>query len=147
MNPILVSLNLGLLAAFYTFIGGLTSYIIYYLFEDAGENWEHRSLAYQLADVLTELFLIATVGFWFTYNIKNYPPLVPMSREMDALVDTYVSAIFYGYSMFIFMEDLTKKLKFLYNRAFKKNFDKLFPETSIIDKFLRKTDSNNSVYN
>lgn len=140
MNVFLVSLNIGLLAAFYTAIGGLTSYIIYYLFEDHGDTWEKRSLIYQFADVLIEITLVGMVGFWFTYNIKEYPPLVPMSREMDALVDTYISAVFFGYAMFIFLEDLTKKIKFLFDRLLKKNFEKVFPEGSILDIVSRKTD-------
>ena len=140
MNVFLVSLNIGLLAAFYTAIGGLTSYIIYYLFEDHGDKWEKRSLMYQFADVLIEITLVGMVGFWFTYNIKEYPPLVPMSREMDALVDTYISAVFFGYAIFIFLEDLTKKIKFLFDRLLKKNFEKVFPEGSILDILSRKTD-------
>ena len=147
MNVALVSLNIGLLAAFYTAIGGLTSYIIYYLFEDHGDKWEKRSLMYQMLDILVEITLVGMIGFWFTYNIKEYPPLVPMSREMDALVDTYISAVFFGYAIFIFLEDLTKKIKFMFDRLLKKNFEKIFPEGSILDVFSRKTDSNKSVEN
>lgn len=147
MNVILVSLNIGLLAAFYTTIGGLLSYVIYYLFEDHGENWEKRSLLYKLADVIIELTIVGIVAFWITFTVKEYPPLVPMSREMDALVDTYISAVFFGYSMFIFLDDLTKKIKHMYMAIFKKDFDKIFPEGSILDVFSRKTDSTKSMNN
>jgi hypothetical protein len=147
MNVLLVSLNIGLLAAFYTTIGGLLSYIIYYLFEDHGDAWEKRSFLYKFADVLIELTIVGIVAFWVTFTIKEYPPLVPMSREMDALIDTYISAVFFGYSMFIFLDDLTKKIKSLFSSIFKKNFDKIFPEGSILDVFSRKTDSTKSVDN
>jgi hypothetical protein len=147
MNVILVSLNIGLLAAFYTTMGGLLSYIIYYLFEDHGDKWEARSFVYKLADILIELTIVGIVAFWVTFAIKEYPPLVPMSREMDALVDTYISAVFFGYSMFIFLDDLTKKIKHMYSLLFKKNFDKIFPEGSILDIFSRKTDATKSVDN
>lgn len=147
MNVIFVSLNIGLLAAFYTSVGGLLSYVIYYLFEDHGEKWEKRSLLYKITDIVIELTIVGIVAFWVTYNIKEYPPLVPMSREMDALVDTYVSAVFFGYSMFMFLDDLTKKIKHVYSVLFKKNFDKVFPEGSILDVFSRKTDSIKSVEN
>jgi hypothetical protein len=147
MNTILVSLNIGLLAAFYTTMGGLLSYIIYYLFEDHGDKWEARSFLYKLTDILVELTIVGIVAFWVTFAIKEYPPLVPMSKEMDALVDTYISAVFFGYSMFIFLDDLTKKIKHMYSILFKKNFDKIFPEGSILDIFSRKTDSTNSVVN
>lgn len=147
MNVILVSLNIGLLAAFYTSMGGLLSYIIYYLFEDHGDEWEARSFLYKLVDILVELTIVGIVAFWVTFAIKEYPPIVPMSREMDALVDTYISAVFFGYSMFIFLEDLTKKIKHMYSILFKKDFDKIFPEGSILDIFSRKTDSLKSVAN
>ena len=136
MNIFLVSLNIGLLAVFYTAIGGLTSYMIYYLFDDHGDKWEKHSLPYQIFDVVVEITLVGMVGFWFTYNVKEYPPLVPMSREMDYIVDTYISALFFGYSMFIFLEDLSKKIKSIYTKLLKKNFEKIFPEGSIFDFFL-----------
>jgi len=148
MNIFLISLNIGLLAVFYTAIGGLTSYMIYYLFDDHGDSWEKRSMGYQLMDVVTEITLVGMIGFWFTYLIKGYPPLVPMSSEMDSLVDTYISAVFFGYSIFIFLDDLTKKIKSIYGRLLQKNFDKIFPEGSIFDYVLpRKTDSPKSVSN
>jgi len=148
MNIILVSLNIGLLAAFYTTIGGLLSYVIYYLFEDHGDKWEkERSFLYKLTDVLVELTIVGVIAFWITFTIKEYPPMVPMSREMDSLVDTYISAVFFGYSMFIFLDDLTKKIKHLYSLLFKKNFDKIFPEGSILDIFSRKTEETKTVEN
>lgn len=139
MNTGLVSLNVGLLAVFYTLVGGLVSFIIYYLFEDHGEEWEKRPVWYQLLDISLELTLVGLVGFWFTYNIKEYPPLVPMSRSMDALVDTYVSAIFFGYAIFIFLEDLAKKIKYFYNLTLKKSFERVLPDGVLI-YLLRKTD-------
>lgn len=147
MNVFLVSLNIGLLAAFYTTVGGLLSYVIYYLFEDHGDSWEKRSFLYKLTDIFVELTIVGIVAFWVTFTIKEYPPIVPMSKEMDALVDTYISAVFFGYSMFIFLEDLTKKIKHMYSILFKKNFDKIFPEGSILDILSRKTDSTKSVAN
>lgn len=148
MNIFLISLNIGLLAVFYTAIGGLTSYMIYYLFDDHGDKWESHPLWYQILDIVVEITLVGMVGFWFTYNIKEYPPLVPMSKQMDSLVDTYISAVFFGYAIFLFLEDLTKKIKSTYDKLLKRNFDKIFPEGSIFDFFLmRKTDSYKSVVN
>lgn len=141
MNISLISLNIGLLAVFYTVLGGLLSYVIYYLFEDHGDDWEKRSFAYKLTDVLVELTIVGVIAFWVTLGIKDYPPLVPMSREMDSLVDTYISAVFFGYSMFMFLDDLTKKIKSLFATIFQKNFDKIFSEGSVLDLvFSRKTD-------
>jgi uncharacterized membrane-anchored protein len=146
MNVVFVSLNIGLLAVFYTAMGGLLSYIIYYLFEDHGDEWEKRSLLYKIVDVIVELTLVGIVAFWVTFTIKEVPPLVPMSKDMDSLVDTYISAVFFGYSMFMFLDDLTKKIKHMYSILFKKNFDKIFPEGSVLDIFFsRKTDSTKTI--
>jgi uncharacterized membrane-anchored protein len=146
MNIVFVSLNIGLLAVFYTAMGGLLSYIIYYLFEDHGDEWEKRSLLYKIVDVIVELTLVGIVAFWVTFTIKEVPPLVPMSKDMDSLVDTYISAVFFGYSMFMFLDDLTKKIKHMYSILFKKNFDKIFPEGSVLDIFFsRKTDSTKTI--
>lgn len=148
MNVFLVSLNIGLLAAFYTTVGGLLSYVIYYLFEDHGDKWEKsHGLLYKIFDVIVELTIVGVVAFWVTFVIKEYPPIVPMSKSMDELVDTYISAVFFGYSMFIFLEDLTKKIKHIYDQIFKEKFDKIFPEGSILDILSRKTDSQKSVDN
>lgn len=134
MNVGLISLNIGLLAAFYTTVGGILSYIIFYLFEDHTEKWEKdHSLLYQIFDVVVEVTFVGLVAFWVTFVIKEAAPLVPMTRSMDSLVDTYISAVFFGYSMFIFLDDLTAKIKFIFDKIFKNSFDKLFPEGSIID--------------
>jgi len=139
MNIALISFNVGLLAVFYTLLGGLASFVIYYLFEDHSEEWEKKSIWYQLVDIVLELSLVGLAGFWFTYNIKEYPPLVPMSKTMDVFVDTYVSAIFFGYSIFIFMDDLTKKIRYVYNVALKDPFERILPD-GILVALLRKTD-------
>ena len=143
----LISLNVGLLAAFYTALGGFLSYLIYYLFEDHTENWEkNHSLVYQIVYVLIEITIVGLVAFWITFTFKEAAPLVPMSKQLDSLVDTYISAVFFGYSMFIFLDQLTSKIKFVFNTMFQKHFDKfLFEDGSILDvpfKLLsRKTDA------
>jgi len=146
-NFMLISFNIALLAVFYTSLGGFLSYLIYYLFEDHNENWEdNRSLVYQLIDVIIELSIVGIIAFWVTYGFKEAAPLVPMSKDLDSLVDTYISAVFFGYSMFMFLDQLTSKIKYVFNKLFKSYFDKvLFPDGSILDipaKLLsRKTDT------
>lgn len=147
MNKLLISLNIGILGIFYTMLGGLVSYIIYYLFEDHSKTWEESSLAYQIFDIFTEITIIGVTSFWITYWIKNYPPLVPMTKQMDSMIDTYTSSIFFTFSMFLFLDDLSKKIQFIYNRLLKRDFEKIFPEGSIFDFFSRKMDRSKSVDN
>jgi hypothetical protein len=140
MNTVLVSLNIGLLGVFYTALGGLVSYVIYYIFEDHSPEWESRSLSYQIFDIVVEITIIGIIAFWITYFIKDYPPLVPMTKSMDSMIDTYTSSLFFTFSMFLFLDDLSKKIRFIYNKLLKKDFDNIFPEGSIFNFFSRKMD-------
>jgi len=65
------------------------------------------------------------------------------------LVDGHISGIFFIFAVFVFMDHLTEKLKFVFNKLFSSTFDKLFPQYgSIVDLSLsyrppRKTDKYN----
>ena len=109
-----VSFNVGLLALFYTVFGGLISYALYFFVDVHDDAWESSSIAYKLYDTGLELVLIALLAFWPMYYINKAPPIIPVSREMDELVDTYISGIFFVYAMFIFLNDLEAKIKSLY---------------------------------
>uniref|UniRef100_A0A6C0EP35 Uncharacterized protein n=1 Tax=viral metagenome TaxID=1070528 RepID=A0A6C0EP35_9ZZZZ len=122
-----VTLNTGILAIFYTAIGGIVSYLLYYFVDEHNEEWEQRSTLYQVGDVSLQLAVIGTIIFWITYIIKEAPPIFHVSRELDALVDTYMSGVFFAYSMFLFIDFLDSKIKFLYHKAFDRHFEKMFP--------------------
>ena len=141
MNPLLVSLNIGLLTVFYTALGGLVSYVIYYLFEDHSPEWEKKTIVYQIFDISAELTIVGIFAFWITYIVKEYPPVVPMSKQMDSMIDTYTSSIFFTFSMFLFLDDLSKKIRFMYNKLLKRDFDKVFPDGSILEVPLRKMET------
>jgi hypothetical protein len=109
-----VSFNVGLLAIFYTVFGGLFSYGLYFFVDVHDCVWETQSLWYKLYDTGLELVIIGLFAFWPMYYINKAPPVIPVSREMDQLVDTYISGIFFVYAMFIFLDDLASKIKSLY---------------------------------
>ena len=134
-----VTLNTGILSIFYTAIGGLISYILYYFVDKHDEEWEKKSTLYQVSDVSIQLALIGTIAFWLTYIIKEAPPIFPVSKELDALVDTYISGVFFAYAMFLFIDFLDSKLKFIYHKVFDIHFEKMFP--------LRKTNKKKSNVN
>ena len=69
------TLNISILALFYTFIGLLMSVLLYHLFDDCDETWKSEKLAYQLGDIFVELGIIGTVAFWTTYVIRDYAPI------------------------------------------------------------------------
>ena len=122
-----VTLNTGILAIFYTVIGGIVSYLLYYFVDEHDEEWERRSTLYQVGDVSLQLASIGIIAFWITYIIKEAPPIFPVSRELDSLVDTYMSGVFFAYAMFLFIDFLDSKIKFLYHKVFDTHLEKMFP--------------------
>ena len=129
-----VSMNASLLAIFYTMLGVFISYILYYLFDEYNEKWEKRSISYKLLDVSVEISLIAVIACWSAHIIELAPPIFPVRTELDVLVDTFVSGIFYIFAVFLFMDSLTGKLKFLFHELFEVHFTRIFPKHgSIID--------------
>jgi hypothetical protein len=146
-----LSLNVGILAIFYTVLGGVLSYIMHHLFDEFDKDWKYKSLSYQMFDVCVELVLIGLVAFWTIFYIRDAPPVFPVSKEMDSFVDSYVSGIFFSFSLFLFFGDLESKIKYLYEKAVDPIVKKNFPtKGSILDGSLtyesRKTDKSKSTY-
>lgn len=129
-----VTLNVSILAVFYTALGGIISYLLYYFVDEHDEEWEKKSTMYQLYDVSFQLGLIGVLAFWFTYIIKEAPPLFPVSKELDSLVDTYISGVFFAYAMFLFIEYLDSKIKFLYHKIFDSQIAKFVPSRKMEKK-------------
>ena len=129
-----VSMNASLLAIFYTMLGVFVSYILYYLFDEYNEKWEKRSISYKLLDVSVEISLLSVIAFWSAQLIEISPPIFPVRKQLDILVDTFVSGIFYIFAVFLFMDSLTGKLKYLFHELFEVHFSNIFPKYgSIID--------------
>jgi hypothetical protein len=136
-----VTLNAAALAIFYTMLGVLVSYILYHLFDSFDEKWKkERSLAFKLTDVSLEISILSIIAFWSAHIIELAPPLFPVRKELDTLVDGYISGIFYIFAIFVFVDELTDKLKYLFNEMFGIHFSKYFPgHGSIIDLSLSYT--------
>jgi hypothetical protein len=121
-----VSLNAVILALFYTLFGLFISFVLYYLFDEFDEKWKERSIYYQLADVSTEIALLAIVSFWSAHVIEWAPPFFHVRKVLDTLVDEYISGIFFIFAVFIFMNQFTDKLKYLFEKKVGPHFDKVF---------------------
>jgi len=146
-----VTANAAALAIFYTLLGVLISFVLYHVFDEYDDNWKKRSSMFQVADVSLEISILSVIAFWSAHMIELAPPLFYVRKSLDVLVDGYISGIFYIFAVFIFMDDLTEKLKFLYNSYFGKHFKTLFPQYgSILDLSLsytppRKTNESKTV--
>jgi hypothetical protein len=145
-------LNIAVLSIFYTTIGGILSYIMYYLFDEFDETWEKKSIWYKFYDIIVELSLVGSVAFGLTYYMELTPPIFKISKKLDTLMDDYISGLFFAFAMFIFLDDLSQKIKYIFSSNLSEYFDKYLPDKgSILDLSLhyssRKTDSDKSVVN
>jgi H+/Cl- antiporter ClcA len=143
-----VGTNAIFLAIFYTIFGAVLSYVMYHLFNEFDDEWKQKTLLFQLGDVGLEVSILASVALWSTEIIKIAPSFLPVRKELDLLVDNYISGIFFIFAVFVFMDQLTEKLKYLFARILGPTFNKIFPQYgSIIDLSLsyspRKTDKDN----
>lgn len=112
---IFMSLNASVLAILYTIFGALISYFFYHIFDDFDEKWRERSELYKFADVLVEIVAIALAAFWSSQLIQQLPPLFSVKKHLDIMVDSYISGIFFIFAMFLFLDELTEKLRFLHD--------------------------------
>jgi hypothetical protein len=136
-----VTMNSAVLAMFYTLLGVFVSYVLYHLFDSYDDVWiKERSTTFKIVDVSLEVSILAVVAFWSAHYIKIAAPFFPVRRELDTLVDGYISGIFYIFAIFVFMDELTEKLKHLFHELFNAPFSKYFPQHgSIVDMSLSYT--------
>lgn len=135
-----VTINASLLAIMYTVFGALISYVFYHIFDEFNDDWKKRSEAYKITEVTVEVVIIANIAFWSAQYIELLPPFMRVRKELDTLVDGYISGIFFIFAMFLFIDQLTEKLKYLYHDYLEEHAGRIFPQYgSIIDLSLSYT--------
>jgi len=137
-----VTTNIALFSIMYAMAGGFLSFVLYYLFDtyDPPESteWEKKGLAFQFTDIALEISIIGLVAFWLVYFINVSTPIIPIRKGLEDFVDSYTSGLFFMFAIFIFLEDFSNKMKYLFKHFLGNVFDKVFPaEGSIIDGSLR----------
>lgn len=145
--------NIVILAIFYAFLGAFVSFVFYYFFDEyeptdkdpVKTKWGTYSGWYQLYDVCVEIALISLASFWTTYTVNTTTYIIPVRNELSPFIDSYTTGLFFMYTIFLFLNDLSNKLTFLYETYVGTHFDWLLPnEGSILDFSLkygpRKTD-------
>jgi len=140
-----LTFNSSAVALIYTFLGALVSFVLYHLFDEFNDEWRNQTTFYKFRDVILELCIMALVAFWSSYIIIVLPPILYVREVLDNLTDNYSSNIFYIFAIFIFLDDLTEKLKFLYLENLGPWFEEIFPKYGSISDFSlsyspRKTD-------
>jgi hypothetical protein len=141
-----LTFNSTIVALIYTALGALVSFMLYYIFDEYNDEWKEKPSFYKFLDVTLEISILALVSFWSSYIIITLPPILFVRQALDSLTDNYSSNLFYIFAVFIFLDDLTEKLKHLYNDVLGPVFDKIFPQYGSITDLslsytpLRKTD-------
>ena len=138
------TLNIAILACFYTVFGALISYLLFHLFDDCDEEWKRTSFVYKLIDVGAELSLVGIIAYWTMTIIRENPPIFRISRNLDRDIDTYISGIFFAFAMFLFLDDLSAKIQFMYKTHLETHFVKIIPEKWSIMKACMQTGKTNA---
>lgn len=121
-----ITINTGILVIFYTIFGGLLSYMLYYIFDEHDKEWEKQTRFYQISTVALELIIIAIIGIWTAIIINDAPPVFHVSKKWDSFVDNYIAGVFFAFSMFLFLDNLSSKLRFIYHDILGKEEQHLF---------------------
>ena len=122
-----VTLNTGLLAVFYTIFGGILSYVLHYIFDQHDDTWEAQPTWYQVSTVSVEVAIISVIGLWVSVLTKYAPPIFHVSKYWDRLSDSYVAGVFFAFAMFLFLNDLSTKIRHLYYKLLDPHFERMFP--------------------
>jgi hypothetical protein len=137
-----VTANIAIFSVFYALAGGFLSFVLYYLFDSynppESTEWETKGLAFQFTDIALEISIIGLVAFWLVYFINVSAPIIPVRKGLEDFVDSYTSGLFFMFSLFIFLQEFSNKMRYVFNHFLGNVFDKVFPaEGSIIDGSLR----------
>jgi hypothetical protein len=140
-----VTANIAMFTLVYTVAGAVLSYVLWYAFdpydvndETSKKEWENKGLAFQIYDIVVELILIAITAFWLTYYLDTAAPIIPIRRGLEDFIDSYTSGMFFMFAVFIFLDDLPSKLKYIFNTLLGDFFDYWVPEEgSILDLSVR----------
>jgi hypothetical protein len=132
--------NIAIFASLYTLAGGLMSFFLYYMFDmydpdkQKGVEWEKKGLPFQVFDVAVEIAIVGVGAFWLVYFINTSAPIIPIRHGLEDFVDSYTSGMFFMFAVFMFMSDLSHKLKYLFELGLGEMFDHYLPEQgSILD--------------
>jgi hypothetical protein len=113
-HGISLTINLIVLSIFYVVIGFLVSYIIGLLFPDYTEEWKKEPLWLRLADVTAEVSLLVVASFWVTYFARFVIPVIPLKASLEYYLEQYAGNTMFIYAIFIFFNDLSDKLIYLF---------------------------------
>ena len=133
-DAFLMSVDITVIGLLYTGLGIFISFIIYYLFEEFEEDWTSKTTTYQIIDIVLELTIVILCAFWISYIIRKFPRLLPIPPEQAFMIDTYAIEVFFLFALFLFLDGMTNKMKYMQEKLFGQHFNAIFPmHGSIVD--------------
>jgi hypothetical protein len=143
-DALAVTANIIIFSLLYATAGAILSFVLYYTFdmydpkENQGMEWETKGVPFQLFDVIVEISIISVVAFWLVHYINTSAPIIPVRRGLEKFIDSYTSGLFFMFTIFIFLDDLGEKLKYIFHLTLGSTFDVVFPaEGSVLDGTLK----------
>ena len=109
-----LTINLVVLGLFNAGLGFFVSYAIGVLFPDFTDEWKKEPAWIQWSDVIAEISLLVIAAFWVTYLVRFIIPIVPLRPALEHYVEQYAGNFMFLYAIFIFFDDLSDKMIFLF---------------------------------
>ena len=109
-----LTINLVILGLLNAALGFFVSYGIGLLFPDFTDEWKKEPAWVQWSDVITEVSLLVIAAFWVTYLVRFIIPVVPLRPSLEHYIEEYGSNFMFLYAVFIFFDDLSDKMLFLF---------------------------------
>ena len=109
-----LTINLVILGLLNAALGFFVSYGIGLLFPDFTDEWKKEPAWVQWSDVITEVSLLVIAAFWVTYLVRFIIPVVPLRPSLEHYIEEYGSNFMFLYAIFIFFDDLSDKMLFLF---------------------------------
>ena len=109
-----LTINLVILGLLNAALGFFVSYGIGLIFPDFTDEWKKEPAWVQWSDVITEVSLLVIAAFWVTYLVRFIIPVVPLRPSLEHYIEEYGSNFMFLYAIFIFFDDLSDKMLFLF---------------------------------
>jgi hypothetical protein len=109
-----LTVNLVVLGLFNAGLGFFVSYAIGLLFPDFTDEWKREPAWIQWSDVIAEISLLVIAAFWVTYLVRFIIPIVPLKPALEQYIEQYGSNFMFLYAIFIYFDDLSDKMLFLF---------------------------------
>jgi hypothetical protein len=97
-----------------------------------------------MGDVSVQMIRVGIIAFWLTHWMRKAPPIFSVHKKLDLEVDSYVSGMFFVFAMFLFMDSMSDKIRWIYQDLFGVHFGYLFPQEGHLLQmnlsYSRKTD-------